>query len=292
MKIDFIGIGAPKAATTWISECLREHPEICMSSEKEVNFFNNDFLFKKGLSYYSRFFKDCPKNKIKGEYSTNYMCFPKSAKRIHDCFPNVKLIVSLRDPKGRAYSHYKYAVQKKGRISFYKDFEDALSKDYLLVEKGFYFKQLKEYFNLFPKENILILLYGDIKKNPKEIIRKIYSFLGVKNISFVPKSLNKKVLKSSRLSTEAKFPFLNSFFYRVKIFLSRISFLRNILDSGFFHSLGRFLIMKNKKTIPSEKNISFPPLSEKTKEKLTEIYKEDIKKLENLINKNLSCWLK
>jgi hypothetical protein len=292
MKIDFIGIGVPKAATTWISECLREHPEICMSSEKEVNFFNNDFLFKKGLSYYLKFFKNCPEKKIKGEYSTNYMCFRKSAKRIHDYFPNIKLIVSLRDPKERAYSHYKYAVQKKGRISFYKDFEDALSKDYLLIEKGFYFKQLKEYFDLFPKENILILFYIDIEEKPKRIIKRIYSFLGAKNVSFIPSSLSKKVLKSNRLSTEVRIPFLNSFLYRVDIFLSRISFLKDILTSGFIHSLGRSLIMKNKKTISSEKNTSFPPLSKEVRERLIKIYKEDIEKLEKLINKDLSCWLK
>jgi len=60
-KIDFIGIGAMKAASTWIFEALKEHPEICVSSEKETNFFNNDYNYRKGLKWYKKFFRNAMK---------------------------------------------------------------------------------------------------------------------------------------------------------------------------------------------------------------------------------------
>ena len=54
-KVDFIGIGAPRCGTTWIAKCLSEHPQICLSSVKETDFFGK--YYRKGLSYYKSFFR-------------------------------------------------------------------------------------------------------------------------------------------------------------------------------------------------------------------------------------------
>ncbi|MFX0073102.1 MAG: sulfotransferase domain-containing protein, partial [Candidatus Hermodarchaeota archaeon] len=108
---DFIGIGAMKAASEWILSCLDEHPEICVTSYKEINFFNKPYNYEKGLKYYYKFFSHCPKDKIKGEFTPSYMLSPMSADLIYKTFPQVKLIVCLRNPAERAYSDYRYNIQ-------------------------------------------------------------------------------------------------------------------------------------------------------------------------------------
>src|SRR6056297_2233099 len=119
---DFIGIGAMKAATSWIYKCLIEHPEVCGSSKKELHFFDRPQNYKKGIDYYISFFKHCPQDKAKGEYTPNYLYSPATPELISRHFPNVKIIVCLRNPAERAWSHYLFSVKKKGRLSLYKNF--------------------------------------------------------------------------------------------------------------------------------------------------------------------------
>ncbi|MFW6174033.1 MAG: hypothetical protein ACOC5T_09840 [Elusimicrobiota bacterium] len=70
-KVDFLGIGWPRCATSWIYECLKEHSEICMAEKKETHYFTVNF--KKGINYYHDCFKHCDLNAIKGEYSPDYI---------------------------------------------------------------------------------------------------------------------------------------------------------------------------------------------------------------------------
>ena len=95
---DFIGIGASKAASSWIFSCLKEHPEICVSSKKEINFFNKPYNYNKGIEHYKSFFKHCPKKSIKGEFTPNYINSTQVPQLIHKHFPNVKIIACLRNP--------------------------------------------------------------------------------------------------------------------------------------------------------------------------------------------------
>src|SRR6056297_562433 len=105
-NIDFIGIGAQKAGTSSIFHFLKEHPEICTSSKKEIHFFDKEYNYLKGIKFYRKFFNNCSSKNIKGEFTPRYIYHPKVAQRIKKYFPDVKLIVSLRNPIERAISHY------------------------------------------------------------------------------------------------------------------------------------------------------------------------------------------
>ncbi len=119
-KIDFIGIGAAKAASTWIFTCLNEHPEICSDSRKETNFFSRYYNYKKGIKYYYSLFSHCSEDKIKGEFSPTYISSPQAPYLIYKHFPEVKLIACLRNPVDRAYSEYNFRVRTKSGIYIYK----------------------------------------------------------------------------------------------------------------------------------------------------------------------------
>jgi len=212
-KVDFIGIGASRCGTTWISKCLAEHPEICFSKKKETHFFHKNY--RKGIQYYKKFFKHCDKNKIKGEFTPGYFAVPGTAKKIFDCFPETKLIVSLRNPIERAYSEYFYNLTRE--IEDKTIFEEALRGRFKnkYLKRGKYYTNLKRFLDLFPEENILILVYEDIKENPVKFIQKIYKFLNV-DPTYIPETLKKYVNTSSVKRKIYFIPFLNKTIYRIR----------------------------------------------------------------------------
>src|SRR5690606_30424745 len=103
-KIDFIGIGASKSASSWVYQCLSEHPSICASRRKEIRFFDNIHNFKKGLVWYFSFFPEKKEGQLMGEFSPMYIELTQTAKRIKELFPDVKMIAIFRNPVERIYS--------------------------------------------------------------------------------------------------------------------------------------------------------------------------------------------
>jgi len=292
-KVDFIGIGVMKAATSWIFECLKEHPEICMCSEKEPHFFDWPFRYKKGLDYYYSLYKHCPQNKIKGEYTASYMRFPQALSLIRNHFPDVKLIISLRNPIDRAFSQYQYGIQLRGRLSVYKNFREALENDKdNIVERGFYYKQLKRCYQIFPKEQVLILFFEDLRDDPLKFLKKIYSFLGLKNQDFIPKLINKKVLKTGSKSAQNRIPFLSKIIFTIGSWLNKFPKLKNFINESDMMGYLRKIVKLNRKITFKNKieDVVKTSMDEATRIYIYNIYKKDIEKLENLLNKNLSSW--
>jgi len=214
--IDFIGVGDQKAASTWIFECLKEHPEICGSSKKETSFFRSKKYKQEGLDYYKKFFKHCSKDKLKGEFTAHYFNDEKAMERIYHHFPEVKLIISLRNPVERTYSHFKLRRNKKEIISTYEDSWKAIKKEDNLIEWGKYGKYLEKWLKLFPQENFKFIFYEDIKSCPIETMKELYSFLEVKK-DFTPPSGKEKKNASGGMRMKFKIPFLTSFLHKVTV---------------------------------------------------------------------------
>ena len=130
-----MGIGAQRAGTTWFAECLREHPQICLAHPKELNFFDEDKKFMLGFDWYQKHFHQKKSFQVFGEFTSSYLYSQKAAERIKQNFPDVKIIVCLRNPIDRHFSH-------------------QATKP---LDRGLYFKHLQNYLGLFPRENILII---------------------------------------------------------------------------------------------------------------------------------------
>ncbi|MBD3366164.1 hypothetical protein GF360_02345 [candidate division WWE3 bacterium] len=293
-EIDFIGIGGYRCATTWISRCLQEHPDILFSaqkSQKELHFFNDQIIsglyykknprYAKGLKWYLKQFPKAKPGKLRGEYSVSYLPDKKAPQRIKEAFSNVKLIVSLRNPVDVLYSGFKYS--RGGILSevdeFPSIFEKVLeSNDYL--DLGFYSNHLKRYFDLFPREDVFIIIYEeDILEKPAETIQNLYRFLGVVD-DVIPPTLEQRINKSFQV----KMPYLKKLGEIVYTYLGdwRIPVLnKTIFQTRFFRDLYSLI---------NKKDSAIEAMRPEVRSKLEKFYHKDISRLENLIGRDLSCW--
>ncbi|HEX4799413.1 MAG TPA: sulfotransferase domain-containing protein [Candidatus Paceibacterota bacterium] len=185
MNIDFIGIGAQRTGTSWVYACLYEHPDIC-APVKEIHFFSRP-RYAEGLAWYEAHFKRCGEGKKKGEFSTSYLYDEHTPARIHQSYPETKIVAILRNPIARAYSQYGNDI-KAGTIPETCSFEEHYRTDKSVLEQGRYAEQLKRYEALFPHTHMLVLIHEDARKDPQAYIQSIYRFLEVDD-TFVPSML-------------------------------------------------------------------------------------------------------
>jgi hypothetical protein len=207
---DFIIIGAQRAGTTSLYEYLTAHPCVAAAFIKEVHFFDNNYAH--GLNWYRAFFPialvrdflrrggtgvpNC--RLLSGEASPYYLCHPHAARRVRETLPGIKLIVLLRNPIDRAYSHYHHHVrlgietlafeqaiaQEEARLS--GEYEKMLADEhyysfnhqaYSYLARGRYAEQLERWFSYFPKEQILILKSEDFQQNIPRTMDAVFQFL-------------------------------------------------------------------------------------------------------------------
>jgi len=284
---DFIGIGMRKCGTTWLAEMLKAHPEVGFSREKEVSFFNNIWalvekpqkskLETEGIESYEKYFN---KGRVIGEWSVTYAADPNVAERIKHYFPDVKILVSLRNPVERAVSFYNHAKNVR-LIDESKNFEEAIKKHTDYIGGGMYYPQLKLYFDLFPKEQIKIILLDDIEKDSRAVVRDLYNFLGVDS-SFVPEGINEKTNVSRKVRYK--------FFY--KLVVTILLHFKNLVPKNarpYARIFGKKKILSSIDRHTSQPFES-PPLKEKTRRHLLEVFKPDIERTAKLIDRDLSAW--
>ena len=106
MYANFLVIGTKRCGTNWIKNNLDQHPEIYMTQDKGVHFF--DWHYKKGLEYYKTFFCDAKQEQCRGEVEHSYFTNQLVAERIYNSLGEIPLILLLRQPVERAYSHFIY----------------------------------------------------------------------------------------------------------------------------------------------------------------------------------------
>lgn len=278
LKIHFIGVGGSRCATNWISKCLGEHPEIYVSYPNELSFFSHP---KKGKSnyelegikgYYKRF-GGAGKKKA-GEFSPTYFSDSKVPEVIKKNFPNVKILISLRNPVQRYHSEMEY----------FRNFQYMKCDEKEVIDNSLYYEKLSRYLKIFPKKNIKIVFVEDIKKDSLKFIQDIYEFLEVEK-NFVPRDIDKRANPMSK----AKYPVLE--YYR-QGFSKIIEFLKEN-NLGFIVNFFRFTRLNKVSWKIWEKNrepVEIKKLSEDEKEKLMKIFLPDIEKVEKLLGRDLSEW--
>lgn len=277
-------VGAAKCGTTSLHQYLSNHSNIFMSTPKELNFFSYEEIVNQNLYYktylidnerdYLKLFSKSQGEKYLGESSVSYISYPNSAKKIKNYSPKAKIIILLRNPSQRAFSHY-LMDKRLGYINL--DFDTVIlnqgtnQKEKLFyqqyIELGFYYTQVKRFFKLFGKKNVKIILMDDFINDTDKSLQDIFDFLIIKKekINFSRKH-NKFMTPNFFL---IRFLFVLHPLRRVLSLLPRS--LKDMIYSSFF---------SNKK----------PLLNNLTKEKLNNIYKSDIINLEKLIDRDLSKW--
>ncbi|HET8804230.1 MAG TPA: sulfotransferase, partial [Aequorivita sp.] len=300
-------VGAAKAGTTALHAILSQHPEIYMSPVKEPNFFCKDIkvnefsplmkkkylnrkcrrtkfgeilpqhqLYIQSLNEYLKLFDRATKNhKIRGEASVSYLFSEIAAQEIYKFNPEAKIIILLRDPVERAFSHY--LMDRKVGNNKISNFVVAVENDYnrsdkawgnshLYIELGLYYNQIKRYLDVFDRENIFLIQYNQFKDNNQLITDQITRFLKIDDLVLSKKGTQKNITQLPK----------NRF----------IQFLLNSksIKRQFRNYASPYIKNKLKKIILSNKNL--PVLSADIKEKILPYFKDDIEKL----NKKMSFY--
>ena len=288
MKVDFFIVGAPKAGTTSLYHYLNEHPEISMSSQKEPDYFSDADIQNEGMYYgknridtikkYHSLFDDNSESKLKGEASVSYLFYKNVPQNIKTYNPEAKIIIMLRDPIDRAFSHY-LMDYRLGLVS--DSFEDIIDQKSVhknaklfyqqYIELSEYTNQVKRYLNVFDGKEILFIEYEDLKKDALGIVKKTYLFLGVNQV-YRP-DVNKKH-NTYTMPKNSIIRFIYSFVI-----------LRNILSFFFQKNL------VNRLKIVLFKNDKKPKLLDKTRDRLKQFFTNDVNKLAKMLNKDFSRWI-
>jgi hypothetical protein len=266
MLPNFMLIGPGRAGTSWLTKSLSSHPEIFIPRRKSTRYFSSDYHM--GLAWYESQFKGYAGQKAIGEASVGYLPNEDAPKRIHDLIPGVKLIATLRHPVDRAYSSYGRlaAMAKKGEPNYDISFEDKLKVTPRLLNEGYYARHLKHYMEYFPREQILILFFEDMNKDPEGYLRAIYEFLGV-DPNFRAPLLDQRLNATSTLRPKSR---LLYGIYRTMVRLSLFKWTKRLDDM-------------NRREVPKLR----PELRQQL---LDQYYLDDIADLERLTSKDLSAW--
>jgi hypothetical protein len=185
---DYLYIGTSKAGSTWLFRTLKWHPQIYAYPGKNLGFFST--RFENGWDWYLSNFKPEPQHKAVGEISHSYLASDKAPARIKDLLPDVKMIVTLRDPVERTFSDYLDRVKNGGMTG---TFEEELARDPGLVNRSRYGTQLSRYLELFDRDQIHISVFDDLAANPNAFASGIFEFLGV-DVLPLPAKIENKVL--------------------------------------------------------------------------------------------------
>lgn len=228
---DFLIIGAQRSGTTSLSNYLAQHPSVLEAMVKEVHFF--DLNYNKGLLWYRTHFPLRPvmdararltrEPVICGDATPYYLFHPLVARRVYETFPEIKLIVTLRNPIDRAFSHYQHE-RRKGREAL--DFEEAIDREdarlagteaglssetltyspahrnQSYLARGRYAEQLERWQKFFPKPQLLILTNDELDRNPARATSLAFEFLGIPpfNVDHFPRK-NKAEYEGMRAET-------------------------------------------------------------------------------------------
>ena len=280
-------VGTPKAGTTSLHHYLDFHPEVFMSNPKETNYFTFDEIKKQNLYYneehistresYLALFKKAGNLPIIGEASVSYLFYPGTAKKLFDFNPNSKIIIILRNPVERCYSHY----LMDRRLGFVKDeletiiAEGAKEKSQLahayqqFVQLGKYSEQINQYLEVFPKEQVKIFIYEEISTERKKFILDVCAFLGIRYV------------------------YDNDFEHRTNTYNEpKGSLLKRLYASKIVRRTIKALLSKKQlervnKTFFDNKK---PALSASTRSLLERIYESDISKTETILGRSLNIW--
>lgn len=297
---NFIIIGAAKSGTTALYKYLQQHPDIFMSEVKEPRFFafEGETLNFKGpqghgdrfnaetitdLATYTALFDDVQQESAIGEASPAYLSSAeKASARIQHHVPHAKLIAILRHPAERAYSGYMHTVRNGWEKNL--NFDQVLTQEQQRIQKnwgalwhhqtlGFYSDQLIHYYERFSKDQIQVYLYDDLKQDAPGLMRTIFQFLEVDD-SFEP-DMSKKVNVSGITRSQW-----------LRKFLNRPDPIKNALKPLLPQQFRKSLVQKAKSG-----NLVRPSISPEIRHQLTQVYRDDILKLQDLINRDLSIWL-
>ncbi len=268
---DFIAVGPPRTGTTWLERVLRGHVGL-PSQIKETQFFR--WNYEMGLEWYQSFFRDCQPGLPVGEIAPTYFDAPEARERIAAINPQCRIICSLRDPVVRVYSQYK-AWPRAGLIQ--GPFDYASQRKSLSASQS-YAGNVRAWQQFFGRENVLVVLYDDLRARPQAYLDSICDFIGLDRIDLSsspvgtdPVNLSKRAPRYPGIARRVQA-------FRVQLIRKRRLFLAHLIEADmpiwrFFFSSGSF----------------YPALEKEQEAALRREFLPEIEDLESLLGRDLSA---
>lgn len=279
-KPNFFIAGAPRCGTTTLYHLLGKHPNIFMSPIKMPRFFGEKESRIKGKQQYLSLFKEAEGEEVRGEATPDYLYSYSAPKEIKSWTLKPKALIQLRNPVERALSHYRF-LKRNGVES--RPLEKILKREDIenlkFLNQSFYSTHLKRWSQNLGGKNVKVTIFKDFIENPKRITKEIHSFLGIE-----PRA--PKEVKRYNPGGKPYLLWLNKFIGSKDSRLKAV--IQKILPKSTRRTIGKKIRQKYNL---SNKKISVS-LSEKTKKRLQEYFKEDINQIEKLIGRDLSFWKK
>lgn len=276
LKVKVFVIGAQKCATSWLYYCLNDHPEVVLPKNKVEHAYLGGHMFhQRGADWYFNRFPPVRGHHVAGEVAVDYMLDDKVPQQLLSYTNDPKFIALLRNPVDRLVSAYFWSV-RRGQLpdqpieqgisplleeppGFPNRFENKYFDE--LVKRGFYGDQLEAYMDTFDPARFLIILYEEVKSNPRDVIERVYNHIGVED-DFLPSSLNSRPKKNSY--SEMLMSIENNFMSSLK--MGKIA--------GYVHKIVDALGW-------GEKN----GLSQSTRTKLVDLFRPRIQKTEKVLRR-------
>jgi hypothetical protein len=278
---------------------LDAHPDVFLSKPKEPIFFEAEY--ERGLDYYwRRYYSDWSGEGAAGEGRTFHLFLPFVPSRIRESLPDAKLIAILRDPVTRAYSHWWHRFTRRAELL---TFEDAIEQNLeriaagidfqgkrgaemwrqglinrgagtryaTYVDCGLYADQLERYLQLFPREQIRVLLYDDLITKPGSLVHNLWDFLGLP-LDARPGELPPQNVARTRMDG--------------RLVLN----LQRRFSGGRLARLIPGHIKGTLKCSLQGRKVAQPKMAPETRRRLREYYREPNQRLETLLARDLSAW--
>lgn len=285
---NFVCVGAQKSGTTSLHDIISKHSDVFLPETKEAHFFDVDEKYRMGVDWWlDNHFSTWSGESVAGVFTPEYLFYEEVPKRIYDSLgPDVKILIVLRNPVERAYSHFLMSY-RRGIETL--EFEEALKREssrvtneygrnhFSYIGRGLYFNQVKRYIDLFGADNILIMSFEeDIVQNMPRSLIKVQQFIGVKIESLDAKNI-------SNPASEARFKLINKWIYGKSAWkkMVRLFIPSSRIRAKFFFFIDSLNRKKAKKK----------SLDPSLKLKLYEAYfSNDVRDLEKLTEKDFSYW--
>ena len=274
---DFIAVGPPRTATSWLDRVLRGHVSL-PEGLKETKFFTENF--SRGLDWYEYHFRNSVAGRPIGEVSTPYFASALARERIAAIIPGCAIICTLRDPVARLYSHYRNqrAMGRIGAVSL--DEVIAGHRNSLrpahIFDTSTYSKHLRLWYDKFGKENVLTLINDDLVSDPQRYIDQVCRFVGIP-----PIDMSRSALRDARVNQRWRAP-------RSAWLARRARELRDVMRYQHRYALARRLQPVWKFCFGG--GAEFGPLDPAVEASLRAYFRPDLDALEELLHRDLSAW--
>lgn len=263
---DFLGVGPPRAATSWLDAVLRGHAGLPRDI-KEIDFFIENYA--RGIDWYKSYFADCDPNLPCGEICPSYYS-PLGRERIAKHLPRCKIICTFRDPVEWRYSFYKLAIRNAWTRD---DFESWVAKNPGDTNGG-----LRGWFDVFGRDNVLVLIHDDLEADAQSYLDGVCGFIGIDRIP-----LAESAVGTRKINTFSAPP-------RSQALARRARKLRDWLKGREAYRTINLLGRAGLWRYCFEGGDEFAPLTPEVEARLRERFRPEVEALEKLIGRDLAAW--